>query len=352
MDTSNLNLQVVNTGANWQARELESQSGWRIRFSQAHIAEIDAALKHTKQTNPNLDLAQFKLANFPLPNMSDDIRRLQSQLVNCGVQILEGFPIEAYSLAELRAIYWGLANHIGTPVVQSKRGDLLGDVRDIGTGLTGRTGRGYTSNQELNFHCDGADVTGLFFLKTAKSGGVSRIASSVAVHNAIAHRRPDLLDVLYQPLCWSWQGNEQPGQQAYYEMPVFGQTNNKVACAYIRTVILLAEKNAGAPAMSAAQIEAVELVASIAREPNMYVEAMFEPGTMAFMNNHTVFHMRTQFEDWPERSRKRHLLRVWLSPPNNQQLPASFADFFSDLNAGAVRGGFPSNVQTPVFETV
>ena len=165
--------------------------------------------------------------------------------------ICAGFPVERYQLAELRAIWWGLSQHIGTPVAQSWRGDVMGDVRDIGTGIEGRTGRGYTSNAELRFHSDPADVTALFFLRRAKRGGESRLASSVAVHNEIARRRPDLLEVLYQPFTVSWQSNEPPGEQPWYELPVYGRVGDDVACAYVGSNILWAEKNCGAPPLTA-----------------------------------------------------------------------------------------------------
>jgi hypothetical protein len=335
----------------WRAADLEDHTLWRRRFGADEIDEIDAALEHVRSGNADLDLARLSAEQFPLPEFSRQIRTLQEQLQRIGVRVFEGFPVERYDLAELRAIFWGLALHVGTPVVQSRRNDLLGDVRDLGTGISGRAGRGYTSNQELNFHSDAADVAGLFFLQTARSGGVSGIASALAMHDAIAERRPDLLEVLYQPLYWSYQSNEPPGSPPYYRMPVFGRGDDGVACAYVRTNLLLAERNAGAPPMSEAQREAVEYLAAVAREPGMYVEALFDPGTMLFTNNHIVLHRRTAFVDWDQPERKRHLLRVWLSPPNSGQLPESFASFFGDVRAGATRGGYPGHPGPPCFET-
>jgi hypothetical protein len=337
--------------ASWRGADLGDDFRWRHRLTPEEIDEIDAALQHVRGEVPDLNLARFTAELFPLPTFSRQIGKLRDELQGIGVRVLDGFPVERYDTAELRAIYWGLALHIGTPVVQSRRNDLLGDVRDLGTGITGRAGRGYTSNQELNFHSDAADVTGLFFLKTARSGGVSGLASALAVHDVIAERRPDLLEVLYQPFYWSFQSNELPGSLPYYQMPVFGRTESAIACAYVRTNLLVAERNAGAPPMTAPQREAVEYLAAVAREPGMFVEAMFQPGTLLFTNNHTVLHRRTQFVDWDEPGRKRHLLRVWLSPPDNQRLPDSFAPFFKDVRAGAVRGGYPGHSGPPCFET-
>jgi Taurine catabolism dioxygenase TauD, TfdA family len=49
-----------------------------------------------------------------------------------------------------------------------------------------------------NFHIDRCDVVALLCLRRAKSGGLSTIVSSMAVHNVMAERRPDLLNVLAQ----------------------------------------------------------------------------------------------------------------------------------------------------------
>src|SRR5690606_1289099 len=153
----------------------------------------------------------------PLPTVSKAIAKGREELENgLGLQLYRGFPAEQYGKDDLRFIYWGLGKHIGTAVSQSMRGDLLGDVQDLGIDVNSPKGRGYTSNQKLSFHTDSCDVVGLFVLRAAKSGGLSMIGSSVTVHNEIARRRPDLLDVLYKPFYWSWQGQEAPGELPYY----------------------------------------------------------------------------------------------------------------------------------------
>lgn len=62
-------------------------------------------------------------------------------------------------------------------------------------------------------------------------------------------------------------------------------------------------------------------------------------------------HLRTAFVDHPDPARSRHLLRSWLSLPNNRQLPANFAPFFGDTAAGALRGGYESRTGGHTFST-
>jgi hypothetical protein len=55
-------------------------------------------------------------------------------------------------------------------------------------------------------------------------------------------------------------------------------------------------------------------------------------------HNHTILHARSAYEDWPEVERKRHLLRLWLSPPGARPLPPVFAECYGSLTIGD-RGG-------------
>ena len=164
----------VDGPANWLAADLEANHAWCRELTAGEIDELDAALSHVRDRNPELDLASMTVDDFPLPTFAAEVDNLRRVLVDgCGAFAYTGVPVDRYDDDELRALWWGLCLSIGTPVAQSWRGDVIGDVRDIGTGVTGRAGRGYTSNSELSFHCDTADVTGLFVLRQGKTG-VSR----------------------------------------------------------------------------------------------------------------------------------------------------------------------------------
>jgi hypothetical protein len=56
------------------------------------------------------------------------------------------------------------------------------------------------------------------------------------------------------------------------------------------------------------------------------------------VHNHQVLHSRTDFEDWPEPERKRHLLRLWIAPAGARPLPECFAPRYGSVTPGA-RGG-------------
>lgn len=64
----------------------------------------------------------------------------------------------------------------------------------------------------------------------------------------------------------------------------------------------------------------------------------FEPGDMQFLHNHQILHDRTEFEDWPAPERRRHLLRLWLCPPDGRPLPPGFSQRYGGVEIGN-RGG-------------
>jgi hypothetical protein len=194
-------------------------------------------------------------------------------------------------------------------------------------------------------------VTGLFVLNVAKEGGLSKLASSVAVRNEIARRRPDLLDVLYQPFYWSWNKQEPPGEKPYYRQPIFSEAEGYFACRYIDGQIKNAQAFPEVPRFTEAQIEARGLIDELANSEEFHFSMMFQPGDWQLVNNHTCFHARTAFTDWPEEDRHRHLLRMWLAVPNSRPLSPLMATIYQDQRAGAVRGGFPSRTGKHVFNT-
>jgi hypothetical protein len=71
-------------------------------------------------------------------------------------------------------------------------------------------------------------------------------------------------------------------------------------------------------ALSAVEVEAFDIVDGLIEELRLDID--FETGDMQFLNNYSIMHSRTAFEDYPEPERKRHLLRVWLTAHNGRRL--------------------------------
>ena len=339
---------LITSPADWRAADLAADTDWIARFTSTDCAEIDAALRTAQARGATLEALTRE--DFPLPNVAARIAGVRDQIENGrGICVLRGLPTGPYTKDELRLIYWGLGRHIGTAVSQSKDGDLLGDVRNFGADVFGAEGRGYKSKQQLSFHTDSCDVVALMVLRVAMSGGISMIASSVAV---MVRRRPDLVAALYEPVAWSWQGQEPPGEPGWYMQPVFNFFNGKFSCRYVRAHIRNGERFSDAPRLTEAQVEALDLLDEIAWREDVHLSMHFEPGDIQILCNHTCMHSRTAFEDYPEDDRRRHLLRMWLAVPNSRALSPLMSTIYQDTSPGAVRGGFPSRSGAHHYHTL
>jgi hypothetical protein len=336
----------------WTADVLGRTTQWIHHLTPAELEAIDRTLAHAKQNG--LTFETLTKESFPLDALRGAFDRLLQELEDgLGFFVLRGLPAERYTKDDMRLLYWGMGLHIGTAVTQSNRGDMLGDVRNFGVDTYSKKGRGYMSNQHLQFHADTCDVVCLMVLRVAKSGGLSRFCSSIAIHDETARMRPDLLDVLYQPFYLSWKGQERPGEPSWYEQPMFTKADGKLASRFIPQHVIgyNADPVPGLPPLTDLQREAIEYILQLANDPRFYGEMMFEPGDMQFMNNHVMWHSRTEFEDYEAPDRRRHLLRLWLSVPNSRGLAESMSAIYRDRSPGAVRGGFPCFTGALVFET-
>ena len=91
------------------------------------------------------------------------------------------------------------------------------------------------------------------------------------------------------------------------------------------------------PRITAAQNEALDLLAEVAEEVCLY--SPFVPGDIQLLNNHVIFHGRTAYEDDSASQQERLLFRLWLSMPNSRRLPRGFENFWGSAEPGALRGG-------------
>ncbi len=69
---------------------------------------------------------------------------------------------------------------------------------------------------------------------------------------------------------------------------------------------------------------------------------------MQFVHNHQILHSRTDFEDWPELEKRRHLLRLWLAPRGARELPPAYTQRYGSIEPGN-RGGIITKETTLTF---
>jgi hypothetical protein len=333
----------------WRAADLH-ESDWLWHLPAGAAAEIAAALAAVKARG--LDWPDFGRDDFPLPGLAATLAEAARELEEGrGFLRLRGLPVEGYDDADLRRIFWGLGAHLGTARYQSADGELIGEVRDevrafgtvreafkpaeeSGAPLSSRAKS--RSNGPLRFHTDRCDAAALLCARASKSGGTSKVASAVAIHNEILARRPDLLEVLYGDYYRCRIGEEKGGETQSYRLPVFAIERGHFTTQYSRTFVEEAPSVPGVPPLTVQQVAALDLLHEIAEE--LCLRADFEPGDLQLINNHVIYHARDAFKDGAG-GRDRLLLRIWLSMPNSRPLPEGHAVLWGATEAGAPRGG-------------
>lgn len=335
----------------WRAADAQRDTSWILRLTAAEVASFDHALAHAKAVGKApLDMTRD---DFPL---DDGARRALARAVDTtqgrwGMCLVKGFPVDRWSEDDTRLAYWGMGLHMGVARTQNRASDFMNDVRDVGAAYKTTNGRGYNTNAGLDFHTDSGDIVGLICRRAAKSGGESKVVSSIALCDAVAQRRPDLIPVLRQPFYYSYQGAQDPSQPPYYPLPILGSHPSAFAFRINRKNVVAAQRDfADVPRLTPAQTEALDLLDTLLTDPELCFAMQLEQGDMQLLNNYVTVHSRTNFEDYEEFDRKRHLLRLWLAVPGSQPLPDDWAVYFTDVRAGAVRGGLRGSARSAAFD--
>jgi hypothetical protein len=352
-------IEPVSGACVWHGRDIARSARWRRRLTPAQLGEIDAALAAARTSG--LGWEEMAAADFPLPAfapLADDIRGELED--GSGLVLLQGLDPSRYSLADLKLVYAGLCRHLGTLVYSNRSGEVMREIRDVtkdapadydigarygalresgGSDVFLSSYARTLTSRELRFHTDRCDVVGLFCIRQAAQGGVSKLCSSPAVHNTMLERRPELCTALYDNLWRSRFGEEDATDRSSYPLPVWGIEGGKFTSHYSRTFVEAAQRRPAAevPRLTAAQTEALDLLHELAEE--LCFEMTFAPGDIQLVNNHVIYHARTAFADDAAQGADRLLLRLWMAMRNSRALPAGHEILWRSIQAGAIRGG-------------
>lgn len=322
----------------WLGPEMATHTQWIETLCAAEIQEVDEAIRQHQASGRTF--ADITTQTFALPTLGPRLQRMQQEVLNGrGFVLIRGFPVDRYSVEESAMAYLGIGAWFGSFRSQNAVGHLLGHVRDIGADINQPATRFYQTSRQLEYHTDSCDIVALMCLKSSRSGGESRIVSSVSLYNAMMEQRPDLAAVLFNAFPTDRRGEIPEGAQAWFDVPVFNWLDGLLTTIYVGQYIRSAQQNfPQARRLTEKEWEALEMLDALANDPRFCLQMEFRPGDMQFLHNHQILHSRTDFEDWPEPERKRHLLRLWLAPKEARALPESFATRYGSLTPGE-RGG-------------
>lgn len=298
----------------WRGAELAARDGWLLRFDDGEIRDLIEMCRSVRAAvggDPG-GLVAMPPDAFDLGRFAARLGHVRSELKDgAGVVMLRGLPVADMEPVDAAIAYWALGRQLGTPMSNNAEGDLLGHVTDLGKEYRDPKVRGYQTRAAMDYHCDQCAIVGLLCRRTARSGGTSKIASSVAVYNELLARRPDLAAVLTKPLSWSKHGEADAGEADHYESPVFNFLDGRLCTSFGPMHIRKGHALPGRPPLTDDQSAAIRLAEELAEEYRHEVD--FQVGDIQFLNNFVVLHTRDEYEDWPEEERKRLLWRLWLA---------------------------------------
>jgi hypothetical protein len=322
----------------WTVAEVQHETRWIHALSSTQAAELITAVRGAYvQGKPLTDYRKrdFHL-QLSLDTLADAFREVRD---GRGMALVKNLPRDGVTPAEFELMTWAIGLYFGVARPQNKLSAYINEVKDAGGIYRSPTGRGYSSNAELDFHVDGSDVVLLSCYNQSPVGGMSMCTSSIKAYEVVRTERPDLAAALHTNYPFSRNGEQRDDEPAWFLAPLIGIEDGRVSCVWNRNRLENALKLEGVPPLTSAQREAVEYLDAVVRRPDLMYCMHLAPGDLQLLSNQTMLHSRTGFEDHAEASKKRTLYRLWLATPDSRRLPSGWENYYGTREPGTVRGG-------------
>ncbi|MFF4100116.1 TauD/TfdA family dioxygenase [Streptomyces sp. NPDC001903] len=236
-----------------------------------------------------------------------------------GYFVLSG--LDHLSEAQARRFTVAVSRLAGDLLPQDGAGALLRDVRDRGVRLgEGATGRYSDSRQGGSLHTDAAhrpgrlpDIFTLFCVRQAASGG-----ALVTVHVSdlleILRGHPEELATLRLPVHFDTR-DDTPGVPLTTERPVLEFQDGRERMYYLRDYIEIGHRHPHVPQLTPEQVKALDLLDSLLERRDLQTHGRLAPGEMIFIDNRSIVHGRTAFDEGGAADGGRLMLRTWIGLP-------------------------------------
>ncbi len=311
----------------WRGREMAKDRSWVLQLTASQAAELERAAESAIARCKGL--GEFAKADFSLDECASVLEDVRGRVVHgAGFVLLRGLPVQGRSHEVIRMMYWALGTRLGQGVTQNLQGDLVAEITDRGFDVNNLDVKPSQTNAEQRPHTDPADVVALLCINAAQSGGLSRIASTMAIYNAVLQAHPEYLDWLYRGFHHNLRGDASeaaPFGCTPKPIPVYRYYKGALSCVFNASTIKEAQRRMGA-LVPDLEMRAIDYMVDVARSDEYRLDMAFEPGDLQVLNNFTVMHWRTAFTDWPQSERKRLLYRLWLKAENLRPVDPEMAD--------------------------
>jgi hypothetical protein len=289
----------------WKVADFKTPADYTIELGAIHLRDIERAMRQIKAASRGLD--DLRREHFDFPSLRPVIDEIRHEIQDGrGFVVLRRLPVEDYSKDEIGMIFWGIGTYLGRGLSQSVLGDRLGHVKDFSR--EDPLARAYRNKQELS---------------PARLSARRQVGRRVAADQRAHGPQCDARGISRGPrsplprLCLPSRGEEKPGDLPHtpYRVPVYSNTEGKVSTRYVRTYVEAGEAAAGHK-MGEAELAVLDRFEEVTKRPELMLEFTLQPGEIYFINNYTILHVRTAFDDGDaEEDRRRHLLCLWLEVP-------------------------------------
>ncbi len=306
----------------WTSAEYADES-WIDPLSADHLAELTTAALGLPD-----DEAQWlalRREDIDLPTLGSLLDAVTEDLEDGrGFAVLRGIDIPAagihgYSQEDWAyRVNWILAVALGSVIAQNVNGEVIGAVQAVlNASDNGIDTRGYVSNAELRFHCDGGDVATLLCVRQAPEGGFNSLVSMHAIHNAMARECPRHLETLYRGLPMFMRAEGDMDQAQLPRQPLFFDLGAHLL-AWINLRLMELPYESAGKSMPRAERAALDALEEIAERPEYKLTFKLQPGDMLLTHNYVCMHKRSGFVDDPDPARSRLMLRLWYNIPGSR----------------------------------
>ncbi len=300
----------------WDVHMLWQREGWRIRIDDVVLNAFAQACRYLSIDDALL--TSYEPGQIPLPEMERLAAHVRDQVLNGeGLAWITGLSPSRFSEREQQLFYLMLGTAMGQPMEQYGR---LYEVKDRGSSYTDKPIPVSQTRAETTFHTDSSardilpDLVGLLCLQPAYAGGESLVSSAVTAHEQLRYHRADQLRLLYREFIRDMvtPGAERTREHlARNRFPIFSYDlyTPGLTFRYMRYWIEKGHELVGAPLESEC-VAALDHLDAILSSNEHAARFLLKAGDILWVNNHTIAHNRTQYEDAPGRPRR--MLRMWI----------------------------------------
>ncbi len=315
----------IKTRGAWMGAELARGDDWLVPLTGEHQRDLRGLISQAQERG--IGLSDIGPDTFRLGSLVALAESVRTEIEDgLGIVVLRGLDVAGLTPEEAGMAYFAFGAAFGRPICQNARGDLLGHVQDTGRDImTDPNVRGYQTRIALPFHTDtSTDLLGLLCYRRAKSGGRSSLAPLLTIYNRLLEEAPELIDTLYERFHYDCREEVHVDGFPYYSRAAASVREGKLSLRHNSGYAKTAQRIEGCPRMSDAQARVMALIDRFSFDEEIRFDVQLEEGDMLFVNNYQVMHARSEFEDYDEPERKRHLMRLWLYLHDGRLLAPDF----------------------------